>query len=280
MRGNRASDHRRRYRAIAQVDASMLANAKDYIERSVEAYQESEYKVALIFLWSGLLLFMKLRLFRIRPVLIYQSTSDVIGFDPATHMPVYREFDTSGDRKTVSYREIKDRLRELSVETAISQYDQVLSSLQRFRNRVEHYINDVTQADYIRSIDCVLPFLTAFVENELHEDLSELIDNWDQLLAIEAFYRDRVARMADGLEERQYHAAADGDDLHTTACPRCPDGTMTDEGDEMVCGACAFHSAYRVCTRCGAAVLEEEWSRLFEETGVCDECFDRLTERE
>lgn len=275
----KASGHsRRRKVTTAVIERRMLKNAADYVERSIAGYNGNDYKLALIFLWSGLLLFMKLRLFRIRPVLIYAQQSDIIDYDPKTKQPLYRDFDATGKRKTVGFAEIKLRLRDMHEESVIFEHDAQLTSLQSFRNRVEHYVNDVSRSEYVGAIDGVLPFITSFVELELGESPHELFSNWDQMLSIDAFYKDRIARMKDHIYERKYHAAADGDDLYTYPCPICPDGEMTDEGDELVCAACNHKSAFKVCSSCNEPIIEEEWSPSFEGTGICDDCFDRAME--
>lgn len=262
----------------SDIDRIMLENAADYLRRSIQGYLDDDYKGALIFLWSGLLLFMKLRLFRVNPVLIYERLEEIVAYDPTARAPKYATFDTTGDRHTANYSAIKQRMKWLSIESAVLEADGALSRLQKLRNRIEHYVDDVPKSAYAASIDAVLPFLTTFVEDELDERLAEIIPNWEELLSIDAFYKDRVGRMRDYVAARQYSAAADGDDLLGHPCPNCSDGEMTaedtDDGEKLTCRVCGFASAFGVCTRCGRVVIEHDWSSMLRDIRVCEQCFE------
>jgi rubrerythrin len=264
--------------SIPAIDQYMLQNAIDFLSRSVTSYHGEDYKMALIFLWSGLLLIMKVRLFRIQPVLIYSNDRDVFKIDPKTKMPRYCTFDAQGNKRTVDYQQIKERLRMLGIQTDLFKYDNQLRQIQNHRNRVEHFIDDITQDEYASDINAVLPLLSSLIENELGEKIEKLFKNWEDFLAIDSFYKERIRKMKQQIEVREYLSATDGDIIYTHKCPECPDGEMINDEYNLRCPACGYKSDYYVCSRCNGAFFPDEWSKLSKDIGICDDCFNSIVD--
>ena len=265
-------------KSIPEIDRYMLQNAVDFLSRSVTSYNDEDYKMALLFLWSGLLLIMKVRLFRIQPVLIFSNDRDVFRIDPTTKMPSYCTFDANGSKRTVDYQKIKERLRMLGIQSELFKYDIQLRQIQNHRNRVEHFIDDITRDEYASAINTVLPLLSSLIENELGEKIEKLFENWEDFLAIDSFYKERIRKMKQQIEVREYLAATDGDEVYTHKCPECSEGEMINDDYILRCPACGYKSNYCVCSRCNRAFFPDEWSKLSEDIGVCADCFDSIVD--
>ncbi len=259
-------------KSVIEVKRYMLNNAADYIERSINSYTEEDYKVAILFLWSGLQLFMKLRLFEINPVLIYEN--NIYVYNKETRKPDFVEFDITGNRKTLTFQGILNRFKSIELDSSLFEFREELESIQRIRNRVEHYVDDINELEYSAVIERVLPFMTSFIEEELGEPLNRLLPSWDRLLEIKSFYDDRVERMKSMVSAVEYHTVKDGGEFSSAKCPNCTDGIMILGCGNLYCSVCGYESDYKTCSRCGETFLVDDWGYFNEDTGVCNFCFE------
>lgn len=266
--------------SIYEIRKQILNNAVDFLERSISSYHSEDYKAAILFLWSGLMLFMKLRLFDIHPTLIYSSYKNIFNIDTDKKIPIFSTFNTKGNIKTVNFIDIVNRIKAYGIKSAIIKHERSLKKIKEFRNRVEHFMNDVRKEEYLASINEIMPFINDFIEKELDEKLCELFTNWDEFLSVESFYKDRKIKMEQKIENLHYHAMADGESDYICECPNCEDGRMTQDQNElsnvMECNICGYKSEYIVCSRCNTAFLLEDWSPLNEDIKICDNCFSGM----
>ncbi len=258
------------------MEYGIEANALDFLIRSVEAYHDDDNKAAIIYLWSCLLLYLKLRLFRIHPVLILSK--EKYHKDPSNNSVIFDPFIFDFNQKTVDFRKIYKRLAEFAPSTSALNYKDDLVEIQRIRNRVEHLIDNIRKEEYSAAINKAMNLFTVFVEKELNIELSENEELWDDLLQIQAFYEKRVEYFRPYIYNRQYESGKQGEPTVGIECPNCSDGTLIDV-DDLECPICKYHTGYKVCEYCGEAILDHNWSPFESEIGICDDCFSGIIER-
>lgn len=267
----------RKATTLSSIQSHMLENATDYLERSIKSYHDKDLKYSLLFLWSGLLVLMKVRLFEVNPCFIFSSLNDIVEIDKESKSPQYKKFDCSGNKKTVDFKEILERMAIIDPRSSVFKYKEALIRIQRTRNRVEHFIDDYTEEEYLSSLNAALPFINDIVEDELKLDIHSLFSNWDQFLEIESIYIDRKEKMEIELGDRKYCEARDGDSFASADCGRCSKGKMISSDDEHLrCSICGYTTPFIVCSRCGATLSQDELSQFNYDTGICDDCFQDI----
>jgi hypothetical protein len=263
--------------SICTINNYMLQNAKDYIEKSVSYYHQEDFKYSLIFLWSGLLLFMKVRLFNENPLFIYASLDDFVEINANTRLPSYKKFDSTGNHKTVDFYEIKKRMMIIDPTSSIFKYKDQLNRIRLMRNRIEHFVNDYTENDYLSAMNAAFPFINDIIDNELELEATGFFDNWDEFISIKDLHDDRIRKMQAKLDVKEYHVHTDGDTNYFVNCPQCRTGKMIDNDyGELVCPICGNHSCFYICSRCGEVFIDDNWSQFNEDICMCDDCFDSI----
>jgi len=267
---------------IEKVQKALEKNANDYIARAIEAFNKNDGKAALMYLWSGILLLLKIWIFRVEPTMIYSKWEKAIEFKSGNIE--FKEFVTDGNFQTVDYNEIKERFTFLgNKESILYQHDHDLDELRKKRNRIEHFLDDVKETELFSAFLKALPFINDFIEEELRENINEFLPCWNDYIAIEEVYKHRLEKMKRYIESQQpsYRDIKHGSsELIEEDCPNCSEGIMIDIGDKkLYCKACEYETTYQECENCSRIILEDDFDQFLEDTGMCSECLEDLCNR-
>ena len=184
--------------------------------------------------------------------------------------------------KTVNYEENLKRLKSLGEsDSIIFNFGKQFKKLQNMRNRIEHYIVDFKNNDFLIIFHEVMPFINNYFEKELLEDITSLFKNWNDFLEIDSFSKSRIETMKKFIEDNEpsNRDIKHGTEFHTIECTQCCKGLMILQNDNFYCKYCGNEESYNICSRCGEYILENDWNWYNEELDICIICFDELCNR-
>jgi len=264
---------------IFEVESALKENANDFFSRAIAAYRMSDNKSAIINLWSAILLFLKIWIFRSHPSMIYSKWDKIIQYDNGQLR--FSPFLSDGNFETVNYCEIKDRFIFLkNGSSLVFEYNSLLNNIRKKRNRVEHFIHDVDDKEILSMFAEVLPFINDFIEKELAENVSEFLSCWDDFLEIGEVYKHRLEQMKSEINAispttRDIQQGADV--LIEIDCPNCDHGKLVNfESDFLFCKACEYKQKYIQCSRCAGIIIEDDFDAFLKESGMCRNCFNEI----
>jgi len=252
-------------------------NAMDSLVHGVEHYigfidehNPTDLKYAILHVFHALELFLKARLAKAHPLLIYQKPEDGGIADNKAN--------------TVDFKSLIGRLRNVSVD--LSRQNLVdLDSLHTIRNSIEHHrVEGSSQVieDYVGK---AMRFLKNFLQKELGIILRERLDKdaYNTLSNVLDSYNERLERAKQELPDLQ---DKDGVPLYSLAiCEECLEETIvipdpTSHDDTVHCFFCDAHFYVTVCERCGSFILSSAPSqRDVEEPELCSDCWDEMRQR-
>lgn len=267
---------------ISEVEKALKENANDFISRSIDAYNEDDNKMALMNLWSGILLLLKHWIFQNQPSMIYSKWEKIIQYK--NYKLEFSPFISDGSYQTVDYFEIKERFKFLGNNSSlVFTYDKILENIRKKRNRIEHFVHDVNENEIISLFVEVLPFINDFIEQELNEKVNEYLDCWDEFLRINELYKHRLKNMEKYIKSISptYRDIKHGDtELIEVDCPSCGDGKLiNNEENILYCKACEYQTTFIQCNTCSQIILEDNFDTFLKETGMCSGCLDDICRR-
>ena len=163
---------------------SLLKNATDYFSDSVTFYRSNTYKNAVLSLWSGVLLLLKCKLFKIHPALIVSKIENCLKINNGTLELIAPNF--SENITTVTLADIEKRIRILKLpNTVYKSYETSLRKIQKARNQAEHCVCQFSENDLLKMFLEAIPFLNDFLEKELEIDPVDVFENWEDFIEIE-----------------------------------------------------------------------------------------------
>jgi hypothetical protein len=261
-------------------DKFLLENAIDFFKRSTNAYKIKDYKGAILNLWPGLLLLFKYKLYLINPAMIFKDIFKFIKTENGKTKFIKPE--KSCNDLTVDFYEIIKRLESLGeVNSLIFKYKSYFEKIQKIRNRIEHYIFEVKEDDFLIIFHEIMPFINNFIEDELSENISDLFnENWADFLSIKSVSQTRFKKMKDFIKENEpsLRDIKHGEEFITHHCDSCGKGTMILQDDVFYCKFCENTETYNICSRCGEYILENDWDGFIDDLNTCQRCFDDICE--
>ncbi|MGI0015071.1 MAG: hypothetical protein ACREBU_16765, partial [Nitrososphaera sp.] len=162
----------------SELELSLYENAIDSIKHAIEHYtqdpiEKRRYKYAILHLSQGVLLLLKERLRREHPNFVFTNVTD--------------------EGKTVDVEVAISRLERIAkVDLGLAKDS--IQELASVRNRMEHYVINLSKQQADSIIGRVVPFLVAFTRDELHRDFPNEIgmETWQALLAIETYLTNAI----------------------------------------------------------------------------------------
>lgn len=249
------------------LELDLFDNAMDSLCHGLHHYREGwsepkNYKYAFSHVFHAIALFLKERLSRDHPSLIYNRIEEASG-------------------NTVTYEQAIKRLRNACAVRISQEEETRLAKLRAARNQVEHFKVTIDQRHAASIIGGILPFIRRFVKEELDTDLREYLDqeDWDTFLEIEEI-REEV------YEEVQTQLNSYGKerlDMEVLDCPVCwlSETCVEDEGPSgepvFKCLVCNRVFELTGCDRCGGRVIGDEVGTIWPAgvappTRLCDYC--------
>jgi len=253
------------------LELDLFDNAMDSLRHGLHHYREGwsepkNYKYAFSHVFHAVALFLKERLSRDHPSLIYSKVEEACG-------------------NTVSYDQAIKRLRNACGVEISKDEESRLSKLRAARNQVEHFKIVIDQKNAASVIGGALPFVRRFLQTELETELKDYLDqeDWDTFLEIEEI-REQVCQEVQAELDRYGKERLD---MQILDCPVCqlPETCIEDEGPEgqpvfrcLVCNR-VFEPAG--CDLCGTpAVGDELGTQWIPGAGppvrLCENCKSRL----
>jgi predicted RNA-binding Zn-ribbon protein involved in translation (DUF1610 family) len=236
----------------------LLDNAEDSLSHGIGNFlQRKEYpaavKHAILYIHNSIELFLKERLVRAHPLLIYRNLDKPI----------------SDDSPTVGLPEAIQRLANLGAPLAEPEI-RILLELQRRRNRIEHH-KFVPEADHDTYLGQALKFLHGYLPKHLGTSLEGLLPDED-------VYREVLDEIL-SYEERVRHAeeeAAKYESKQVVACPDCGESTLVVDSERgNYCFYCLSDKDLEECGSCGRFVSASEIGQY----DVCEDCLQSAIEK-
>ena len=264
------------------LKSAILKNGINYLERAISDYHSNDYKSATINLWSGLLLLFKYKLFLENPVLIYSKITDAIKINKLGYLSSLL-IKPQKNMKTVDYDKIIERLIIMGdVDSLILRYHKTFESLRKKRNRIEHFVYDMKQSEFLTIFHEIMPFINNFLEKELNIDPTSIFTNWDEFLDIESFYKERLLENQKFVKEMQVSdrdVAKGGEYIYEDNCPSCTNGIIIEvSSNELYCKTCGFQASFDKCEYCGEIIPDYGWLSYNNELGLCSSCIEHLSD--
>jgi len=219
--------------------------------------QESGYssrKHAILTIFHALELFLKERLFRINPILIYRNIDAPI----------------TDDSLTVGVNEMLVRFKNLNMEIRKEEAESI-KKLQRVRNRIEHHRYDHKPEEDEAILAETLKVILYFVEFELEERLGDVLGaelmSEMQHRVIDYNEHDAVAhyRMEEWWKKQwpEWGGPEESDSpeefLGTLDCPHCRQSYLVlDHVPKGFCFHCNTTVDALICDECGRTHLRED----------------------
>jgi ribosomal protein S27E len=236
---------------------SLMENATDFLSHGLERYRArlhpSDLKRTVIGLAQAVELFLKARLEKVHPLLVF--------VDPAR---------VGDDAPTVDLSTAAARL--IAAGVILTQADvALLTSLKRLRNRLVHYRIDATVESIETTVGSIFAFLDTFCAKELGLILADHVSPEALFFARKAAasYEDALRMALERVATDLQNIASSGSPRLVLQCPDCGSNTVvfpapnTVPRDAVRCYLCDERHKVVRCRYCGGNSLDFP---------VCDAC--------
>lgn len=238
------------------------ANAEDSLAHGVEHFLEaqesgdpSHLKYTILHIFHATELYLKARLAKAHPSLIFQKPEDAHKEDP----------------KTVDFETLIGRLAIASVALE-DQNKEDLNKLRRVRNRIEHHKISISLESAQDYAGRAMRFLETFLEDELSIRLKNNLkpDTYKALQEAVSSYEERLERARESAEE-DAPFGDEGSDWALIECYECGEETISptpEEDGKCRCHFCSARFDVTYCSNCGSPRLDVNEESYIE----CDDC--------
>ncbi len=223
---------------------------------------ETAHKHAILNVFHSIELFLKEKLSKVHPILIYKNIDKPI----------------NNDSLTVGLNEIIIRFKNLGIKLNPKQ-ESVLKELQRRRNIIEHH-KFIPDDSHYYIIGKALKFIYYFLPEHLSCTLEEHLDEdiYTQVRKVILDYDERLSDAKMKVQEiiEKHKDVSSVDPIHTSTCPECRNHTVVIESDKGdFCFFCyeEIDITSEDLEQCGCCLnyyLDDEMSGC----GDCLECVD------
>ncbi len=225
-----------------------------------EEEMDTDLKYTVLHVFHAAELFLKARLAKAHPLLIYQKPED-----------------PPEKAHTVDFQTAIKRLHNLGV--ALPSLDG-LTQLRRLRNAIEHHRVVGNRQEIGAYVGLALRFLEGFVERELNISLKERLGAgvYEAMMSLLYTYQERVEKAKQSIEEL-LPKGQERLDYQTLICEECGEGTVifpdpTTEPEKVHCFFCNAQFFTKICERCDKVSLSSR--HLEDDDLICQDCWDDL----
>lgn len=251
---------------------SLLGNSVEFFSDSIESYKNQKYKNAVSSLWTGVLLLLKCKLYKIHPVLIYKDILNFLKIDDGNL--IFSSINSVKDLQTVTLNDIERRFKQFKIKCDVyKRYQGNLSKIQNARNQAEHCVCVLSENDLLNFYENAIPFVNDFMEEELNTDPTEVFENWTDFLSIEEVANARKKNVEEFIDEHTDIESVKNGTHISAECPVCGSEAI-DIGDKMLtCKNCGNKEPYHICSECSGVFPENGFTTFYEDLGLCYDCF-------
>jgi len=244
----------------------IFENAIDSLRVGIEFYLNAKkgrpLKFAILSIHNCVELFLKEKLYRYNPLLIYKNIDKPIDEDSIT----------------VGISETLGRLSNLGLKLTKDETSDIFA-LQKQRNRIEHYRFD-RDASHSEMVGQVLRFLYNFLPKHLDSNLEEYIsgEEFREVRSLILSYEELLAEAERQVkvETKKISKADLIRDIHEIECPECGHYTLVVNSSRgKFCFFCHKEQDISQCSHCGEYLLAYE----LDDVGICESCFNDILNR-
>lgn len=254
---------------VFEIEENALSSLSHGIEHFVENKDDdNNLKFAIIHVFHALELFLKARLAKTHPLLIYSKPECTI----------------NDDAHTVGFDAVIGRLKNVGVEFSEENIKD-LTALRKKRNSIEHHRIHADKEEIKNYIGRAARFLDSFLEEELDITLKEKISENNYRTLVEAIYsyKERLDKAKEEMDN--FLPASPKDrmaDYEIVSCDNCGEETIVipDPEKEYMenkahCFFCGEEFYYEYCSKCGLPIfsngpLEDD------EYNPCPDCWNEI----
>jgi len=251
-----------------KLELDLQQNATDSLAHAVEHFGEgkraTDLKYAVLHVFHAVELFLKARLRRAHPTLVFEKPEE------------------AGKRsaRTVDFRILVRRLRAVGVHLSDSDCND-LNAIRDRRNDIEHHEVELDRNKVKEWIGRAMRFVDRFVAEEMGIRLKDTLppDTYQTLAEAVYTYEERV--VAARAELPEWHPKHNPDQRYAY-CPECGEETVPYPDDEpgdddtVRCRLCNARFHGQSCVRCGGVMLLSEPITRENDRLVCEHCWDSL----
>lgn len=257
---------------VLEIEDNALTSLKHGIEHFV-TYEGNpiDLKFALIHVFHSVELFLKARLAKEHPLLIYSRP----------------ECSISDDAHTVGFDDLIGRLRNAGIVLPKDDIES-LDFLRKFRNSIEHHKIKSSKEVVKNFIGRAARFIEFFLEDQLEIILKEEVDRKTYRTLAEAIYT-YEERLKKTREEIDNYLPMDGKDrleYYIEWCPDCGEETVpipdpTSDDEFARCFFCDEKFYFMRCRRCGGHILSHtKLEGTDNDPGMCDRCWEDVMSKD
>lgn len=240
------------------------ANAEDSLSHGVDHFLEaqesgdpSHLKYTILHTFHAIELYLKARLAKAHPTLIFQKPEDAHKDDP----------------KTVDFDTLIGRLASASVKL-IDDDKEDLNQLRKVRNKIEHHKISFSLEQAQDYVGRAMRFLETFLIKQLSISLKQKLDEEKYKALEEALYsyEERVDRAKKSASENKPFGS-DGIGWELLTCQECGEDTVSPDpeaDDKCRCHFCDSRVTVTYCQRCGGSMFDHSEDDYIE----CSDCID------
>lgn len=256
---------------VLDIEKNAFSSLTHGIEHFIESDTTDNLKFAIIHVFHAVELFLKARLAKEHPLLIFTKP----------------ECEIDEDSHTVRFDVLLGRLRNVGVN--LGDFVPDLAALRRVRNSIEHHRITATKKDVRSYIGRASKFLNGFLERELGMTLQDELEDDKYKVLYEAIYsyEERLKSALGAIEKLMSADEENRLKCKIVSCSECKEQTIvipdsTYSGKRTRCNFCMEEFYYTKCSECSKTILS---NRDFDETimrGICRQCWDdiRLRDRD
>lgn len=252
---------------VINLEQNAFSSLAHGIEHFIDKDTPDNLKFAIIHVFHALELFLKARLAKAHPLLIYTKP----------------ECEINDDSHTVGFDAIIGRLRNINVKLTNDNFNDI-NALRKIRNSIEHHKIKTNKEDVKNYIGRSARFLEEFLMDELETNLKdEIKENIYNTLSEAIYsYKERLERAKEEIDNCLPFSHKDRLEYNLEYCPECGEETIIIPDplaeDELVhCFFCGEKFYYMACRKCGRAILS---GRKLEGTeydpGTCNDCWAEI----
>lgn len=214
----------------------LVNSATQFLVESLNNFKERRIDFSILHAVAAIELFLKERLSRIHPNLIYKDI----------------DLHQVNRAETVGLAKLPQRLTNLGVNIDQSEID-LIKRVAEWRNQIVHYMPTYSPSKAIAELGSLYDFIASFLKKELNLDLRDLVPK-----KIYPMFKGLLQEWEKLIMKAKFEAKKKGQVENVEECPVCyVVGTVSRRGKKLAyCHLCHTKLEYASCNFCGLPTLD------------------------
>ncbi len=233
----------------------LVTSATQFLVESLNNFRGERLDFSILHAVTAIELFLKERLSRIHPNLIYTK----IDLQQINHT------------ETVSLAKLPHRLVNLGINIDHSEIA-LIKSVAEWRNQIVHYMPTYSRSKAVAELGRLYDFMASFLKKELKLDLRDLVPK-----EIYPMFKGLLSEWEELIKEAKLQAIKEGQVEEAEECPVCyVVGVVSKRKNELAyCYLCQTQLVYASCFSCGQPTLDV-YPYIPERGAQHSKCYDRM----